>query len=362
MQGNNITEGNNISSLADAGTGSVRPEDAASTDGRARQAPPALANGCWLLTDGKVGMENQCLGLAEALGILPVVKRIRVRFPWRHLTPHLWVAPFAALDPAGDALAPPWPDLLIASGRVTVALSRAIRRASKGRCFTVQIQNPTVGLGDFDLVIAPAHDRLRGANVLETRGGLHRVTPERLADAAAAFAPRLAHLPRPRVAVLVGGNNKAYRFDAEAADRLGRQLADLARETGAGLMVTPSRRTGAESTRILRDRLAGLPAEIWDGGGDNPYYAYLALADAVVATCDSVNMISEACSTGKPVHVVALDGPGSAKFRRFHRSLEADGLTRPFRGRIETWTYPPLDDMTVLADAIRDRLAARRGG
>lgn len=360
MQGNNITESNNISRSAGAGAGSGRAERGARTEAAALPSTLDLPHGCWVLTDGKVGMENQCLGLAEALGVAPVVKRVRVRFPWRYLTPHLWLAPFAALDPAGDRLAPPWPDLLIASGRVTVALSRAIRRASNGRCFTVQIQNPTVGLDDFDVVVAPAHDRLRGANVLETRGGLHRATAERLAAARAAFAPRLAHLPHPRIAVLVGGNNKAYRFDAEAADRLGRQLAALARETGAGLMVTPSRRTGTDSARILRDRLAGLPAEIWDGSGDNPYYAYLALADAIVATCDSVNMISEACSTGKPVHVVALEGPGSAKFSRFHQALEADGLTRPFHGRIERWTYRPLDDMTVLADAIRRRLADRR--
>ncbi|MHA1114464.1 MAG: mitochondrial fission ELM1 family protein, partial [Alphaproteobacteria bacterium] len=173
--------------------------------------------------------------------------------------------------------------------------------------------------------------------------------------------PRLAHLPHPRVAVLIGGDNKAYRLTAEAADRLGRQLAALARDGGAGLMVTPSRRTGAENERILRDHLTGLPVEFWDGTGDNPYYAYLALADAIVATCDSVNMVSEACSTGKPVHVVALDGPGSAKFRRFHQALEADGLTRPFRGQLEQWTYPPLDDMTSLADEIGRRLIERRG-
>src|SRR3546814_20453175 len=81
------------------------------------------------------------------------------------------------------------------------------------------------------------------------------------------------------------------------------QLATLARD-GWGLMITPSRRTGRRNEEILRRALAGLPAEIWDGAGENPYFGSLALADHVVVTGDSVNMVSEAASTGKPVHVV----------------------------------------------------------
>src|SRR6202008_277745 len=116
-----------------------------------------------------------------------------------------------------------------------------------------------------------------------------------------------------------------------------------ARREGAGLLVTPSRRTGAEGERILRERLAGVPATIGDGSGENPYFAFLALADAIVVTEDSVSMVTEAASTGKPVHVARLEG-GSRNFRRFHEAMAAAGVTRPFTGALEEWSYQPPDD------------------
>lgn len=312
---------------------------------------------CWVVTDGKAGVEGQCVGLAEALGYAPEVKRIQMRRPWRWMPPLAIHRPLARLCPAGARLAAPWPDVLIASGRRTVALSIAVRRASGGRVFTVQIQKPGVDPARFDAVVTPRHDRLRGANVIETVGSLNRVTPARLAAAARRFGPALTDLPRPLVAVMLGGNSKAYRMSAARMTRLGARLAELARRDGAGLLVTPSRRTPPRTVEIVRRALHGLPARTWDGQGENPYLAYLALADALVVTADSVNMVSEAATTGKPVFVVDLDG-GSAKFARFHRALAEAGITRPFAGRLETWTYPPLNDTERAAAAIRRRLAA----
>ena len=141
----------------------------------------------WVLTDGKPGMENQCLGLAEALGATPVIKRIAPRFPWSVLPPQFWPAPLRAPGPAGDALAPPWPDILIATGRQTVAPALAIKRASGGKTFCIQIQNPTIGHDRFDLLAIPVHDRVPGPNVIECRGALHRVTAEKLAAEAENF-------------------------------------------------------------------------------------------------------------------------------------------------------------------------------
>lgn len=321
----------------------------------------APASICWVISDGKAGMEVQCRGLAEAMEFLPVVKRIAVRRPWRWLPPLLIRDPLARLDPAADALSPPWPDVLIASGRQTVALSIAIRRQSGGRTFTVQVQNPTVDPANFDVVVAPRHDRLSAPNVIATIGGLNRVTEARLAAAAAEFGPRLGHLPRPRVAVLVGGNSKVHQLSGAAARRLGKQLAELAQHYGAGLMVTSSRRTGEANVAILRQALAGVAAEVWAGTGENPYYGFLALADAIVATSDSVNMVSEAATTGKPVYIVDLAG-GSPKFGRFHAAMRAEGITRPFTGTLEHWTYPPLRETQRAAEEISRRLAARRAG
>ncbi|WP_372398143.1 mitochondrial fission ELM1 family protein [Azospirillum sp. HJ39] len=314
---------------------------------------------CWVVSDGKAGMENQCIGLAEALGLTPVIKRVRLRTPWRQLTPYLRIGNRFAPSPEGDPVAPPWPDILIGTGRQSIPVSLAVRSLSGGRTFTIQTQDPVMNPHRFDLVVVPRHDKLRGDNVLVTRGALHRVTPAVLADAAARFAPRLAHLPHPRIAVLIGGDNGVYRLTPTIMGDVAERLANLTHSHGAGLMVTPSRRTGADNEAILRARLSGLPAEVWDGSGENPYFAYLGLADAVVVTCDSVSMTSEACSTGKPVYVIEMEG-GSPKFRAFHDGLYRDGITRRFDGTLDHWDYPPLDDRGTVAAEVMRRLPAHR--
>ncbi len=322
---------------------------------------------CWVLSEGLAGTENQCLGLAEALGIEPVVKRAKVGAPWRYLPSALLPvallpAPLGAAARGGDTLAPPWPDLLIASGRKCVALALALRRASRGRTFTVFVQDPRVAARRFDLVIAPRHDGLAGPKVFVTRGALHRIDQARLDAAARRFGPSLADLPRPLVAVLVGGTTRRHRLEAADAARLGGQLARMAAAHGAGLALTASRRTGAASFTALCDALAGTPATIWRGEGENPYHGYLACADALVVTGDSISMVSEACATGKPVYVVPLRGRGSARFRRFHGGLAADGVIRPFTGTLEAWRYEPLRDTAEAARELRRRLDARRAG
>jgi mitochondrial fission protein ELM1 len=243
----------------------------------------------------------------------------------------------------------------------------ALPRASGGRCFTVQIQDPLVPASRFDLVAVPMHDRApdRGPggrptaeNVILTQGALHHVTPEAIQAAAARLAEPYADLPHPLVAVLLGGPNKHFRFTAGAAERLGRGLATLCREHGAGLAVTPSRRTPPEALAMLRAMLDGLPCRIWDGAGENPYLGFLGLADAIIVTGDSVSMTSEACATGTPVHVFDLDGH-SPKFARFHAGLRDAGITRRFDGTLTRWRYRPLDDTARVATEIRRRLGSR---
>jgi uncharacterized protein len=323
--------------------------------GEAGMAAPSV----WAVHDGKIGMANQVIGLAEALGFPFVEKRLAVRAPWRHLTPHLWLQPLAALGASGDRLRPPWPDVLIACGRLATAPALAVKRASGGRVFWVQVQDPRFARREVDLMVAPAHDPAPGDNVLRTLGAIHRVSEAQLAEGARRFATQFARLPRPLVAVLLGGDNRVYRLTAARLAALADQLAALAR-AGYGIAVTPSRRTGAEKETLLRERLAGSSAYIWDGTGDNPYFGLLGLADAVLVTGDSVSMVSEAAASGKPVHVIELEG-GSEKFERFHQAMRAAGITRPFSGVIESWRYAPLDDTARAAAEIRRRLGSLSG-
>ncbi len=314
----------------------------------------ALPGRCWVLTEGIAGTENQCLGLAEAMGAVPVVKRAKPMAPWRHISPAWLVPPLRALEEGSDPLAPPWPDLLIAGGRKAVGLALRLRR--KARCFTIFVQNPRVAPSRFDLVIAPRHDRVEAPNAIATRTALHRVTQARLADARERFGPRLAHLPRPLVAVLLGGASRRHHLGVSAAAALGRRLAALAADNGASLAVTASRRTPRASFEALAAALGDAPAALWRGEGENPYFGYLACADAILVTADSVSMTSEACAAGKPVYVAPVLGRGSRRFERFFSGLEEDGLIAPFNGRIDDWSpRPPVDETAEAA-----RLAVAR--
>lgn len=301
-----------------------------------------------MVTDGKSGMESQCLGLAEALGLEPVSFRISLREPWRALAPHLRYGLAKAF--VNNPLSPPWPDLLIATGRQSVPASLLLRQQNP-RTKRVQIQNPAINPQNFDLVIAPIHDDLWGANVIHTIGALHRATPERLAAVAAELAPRVAHLPRPYIGVLIGGASGAYRFEAEDARVLARELVQQASRLGGSLLVTPSRRTGDDNVEILRTGLSGTSAFFWDGAGENPYFGILGLADVLLVTADSVNMITEACATGHPVYVYDLPG-GSGKAERFHAGLYLRGYAHPYRGSLEPLPTSRLYEMPRVARAV----------
>jgi hypothetical protein len=316
----------------------------------------AMSPVTWVLHDGKAGMASQALGLAEAAGFSFIEKRLHIRFPWTCLPPRLWFLPLAA---TGPALSPPWPDLVIGCGRNTAMPALAIRRAGGGRTLVAQIQDPGVGRSEFDLLLVPEHDRLRGPRVMVTRGAVHRVTRARLAAERGRF-PTLAALPRPILSVLIGGANKAYRLTLRRLGEIADAVAQILRTRGGSALVTPSRRTGAAGIGLLRDRLEDLPVAIWDGWGENPYFAYLALADAFMVTADSVSMISEAAATGNPVHILDLDG-GNAKFARFHAAMQAAGITRPFSGRIESWRYPIPDDTARAGAALRELVLGRLG-
>jgi len=315
----------------------------------------------WVISDGRAGIENQALGLAEAVQRLTParidVKRIRWR-PMFDRLPSALKTP-AMLDPTSDTLTSPWPDLWIAAGRATLPLSVRAKRLSGGRTFVVQTQDPRWATARFDMVVAPAHDGLSGDNVLEITGSPHRITPARLLQAAPAFADRLSGLPHPRVAVLVGGRSKAFDLTETHAATLAETIAGAIQPAGGSLLLTFSRRTPPAARAAMTTRLASLPGWIWDGQGDNPLFAFLDAADHVLVTEDSANMAAEAASTGKPVHIlpmVPLKPPG--KFARLHAELEAHGAARPFDGTLEPWTYEPLAETDRAARAVLQAMKA----
>ncbi len=314
----------------------------------------ARAEKTWIVTDGSVGMEAQGIAVAEAVGLPFSLKRVRIKGAMRLLPARLqiYVPPSRLLRAvqSNEPLQPPWPRLVISIGRRSVPIALAVKRVSGA--FGLHIQNPKVPAQLFDLVAAPVHDDFQGSNVVTTFGAVHSVTHARLAEAAKRFAPRVDPMPHPRIAVLLGGESAAFSFPPDIATRLGAELAALAREHGGSLLVTPSRRTRPDSLAALSAPIKDVPHIVWDGIDENPYFAFLALADAIVATEDSVNMVTEAAGTGKPVYVQALKGK-SRRLARFHALMQERGATRPFEGKLESWSYTPINDTEVVASAIR---------
>ena len=319
----------------------------------------------WVVSDGRAGMENQALGLAEALQrLLPseiTIKRIRWRAAFDKL-PSALKAPWM-LDPSADASFPKageaWPDVWIGTGRATLPLSLTAKRRSGGKTLVVQTQDPRWRTSAYDLVVAPRHDGIEGPNILSITGSPHRVSSDQLEEGAAAFADVLEPMPHPRVAVLIGGTSRAHDLPEAHAAALAEQIA-RAIETAAGsLMLTYSRRTPEAAKATMTARLAHLPGLIWDGTGPNPYFALLHFADHILVTQDSANMAAEATSTGSPVHILPMVATKPAdKFAHLHQDLRDRGAARPFDGHLESWTYEPLNETERAARAIIERLQA----
>jgi uncharacterized protein len=317
----------------------------------------------WILTNGAPGMEAQGIAVAQATGMPFRLKRVRVKGPLAWLPARVQVSLppqfYLGFVASSEPLCPPWPRLIVSVGRQSVATALALKRLSNQSIFAVHVQDPKVSAYHFDWIAAPKHDGFSGPNVTTTRGAVHGVTPIRVTAAKGRFANLIDQLPRPRVAVLLGGNSRAFRFKAADAENFGRSLATMARENNGSLLVTPSGRTPPEALAALRRTVSGVPHLIWDGTGENPYLAFLGFADAIVVTSDSVNMVTEAAGTGKPVYVEYLRGTSRRK-SRFHAFMHEAGATRPFDGRLEQWSYAPINDTEVVAAVIRRALGIEK--
>ncbi|MBE7211396.1 MAG: mitochondrial fission ELM1 family protein [Gluconacetobacter diazotrophicus] len=306
-----------------------------------------------VLSEGFAGLEAQAAGLAERAGLLFEKRRMVARAPWRWVPASRWLWPLGAVEgigalEAGDADGP----VLLTVGGMGGAVGAALRRRGHR---VVQIQNPRMRLDGYDLVVANTHDRISGPNVLVSRTALHRITPAVLAEARERWQGRLEALPRPLVAVLVGGANGRFRFGAGEAAELAASLAAMMRRDRVGVALTPSRRTGDAQRAVLREALEPAGAFVWAMEGENPYLGLLACADAVVVTGDSVSMVSEAAATAVPVSVVTLPGR-SRRIGAFLRTMIDAGRVRPFNGRHEDWTVSPLDDTGAVSAEMCRRL------
>lgn len=326
----------------------------------------------WVLTDGKAGDLQPCLGVADRLAELMGAEQQKTVIeqrvvepapPWVWLMPYGPVSPFIKPNSPADPLRKPYPDIAIASGRRAVAYLRHLKQRAPD-CLTVFLKDPKTGTGAADLIWVPGHDTLRGPNILVSDTGPHRISQARLAAKRAEPNSQIAALPHPRLGVLLGGPAQKTIYDEDDLADLVRHLESLAGQAGS-VLITTSRRTPQSWLKALAPLAKSKPGIMWtpQSKTDNPYLDFLACADALVVTGDSHNMVSEALATGVPLYLFAPKRL-SPKLSAFVKAVYAHELALPLdktsHSNLVLTPQKPIDSTATIAEQIRDKLKARK--
>ena len=288
----------------------------------------------WCLLGRKAGDNAQVRALAAELGY-PTQEKHIVAQPWELLV-HLGSrASLAGINATrSTALLPPWPELVITAGRRNEPVAHWIQRQSAGHSRLVHIGRPWAPLDSFDLIVTtPQYFLPRRHNILHNQLPLHRLLPAELQQAGHAFGPLWQELPRPWIAVLVGGDSGRFVFTPAKARQLGLQCDRLAREHGGSLLISNSPRTPEGATDALLEEIS-VPHYCYRFGmdGNNPYAGLLALANVFVVTGESMSMLAEASSTNKPLLIFDV-GDGDATWWRLRHNYRYKPLSHRFAMR-----------------------------
>ncbi len=326
--------------------------------------PPSV----WVFNDGRAGTFNQALAVAVSLNLPFKVKDIKYNALSKLPNSLRGVSRLGTdrdciLDINKDIHENDFPKIIINAGRRAAPLALYIRKMSKGHTKVIQIMNPGhFHLKDFSLLVIPLHDKFKfkGDNVLRILGAPHLVSQEKLREAAADWQDKFKDLPRPYTAVIVGGSTKNRTFTSEMAEEFALMVDKLLGESDRGsLLITTSRRTGKDNAEIIDSHFDD-PKYVykWGDKGENPYFAFLALADRIVVTGDSVSMCSEACCTPVPVYVYDNENLITPKHRRFLDVLFEEGYAEPliYEKASDEAPHPVLDSSALIAEAIKEKV------
>lgn len=288
----------------------------------------------WALLDSRMGSVNVVRGVLQQLSPdkYDIIEK-EIKYNAFAKLPNLikGAGLLGITDESRKNLRSPFPDLVIAATRRTAPAARWIKKQSGGKTRIVQLLHPGPGAGlpDFDLVFVPEHDRdkQKSPNIVYTAGSPTRTTEQAMAAAQKIWEPVFASLPRPRTAVIVGGAVKGKPLSMDNAEGFAQKVLSLKKQIGGSILITDSWRTGDEARRRIMAVLKDIPAYtyLWGEKKDNPYMGYLACADNIIVSGDSVSMTCEACGTGRPVFIYCGRDWLTPKQQRFVQSLYDGG-------------------------------------
>lgn len=325
-------------------------------------APHKKAPTIWVIADDRPGNANQAIGIAEASNLPFIQKNIHYT---KHSSLHNAIKgkSLLGIDIAkSDSLTAPWPDIVIAAGRRTAPIARYIKKQSNNKTFITQIMWPGFPYHDVDLIATPTHDNITlNHRIIQTIGAPHRVTQSRLKEEKKKWEKQFTELPKSKIAILVGGTAGKHIFTTEHASQLAEYINTLAKKNNAGILITTSRRTSDEATKILKNTIQEPRIfHQWGDQGDNPFFGFLACSDTIIVTGESMSMCSESCASGKPVYIFAPPSLITSKHALLHQALYEQNYAQPLDSANSTatkitWNKNPLNESKHVAEQILEK-------
>ncbi len=313
----------------------------------------------WVLIDNRAGSVGQAHGIVQQLNNahFEIVEK-KIDYTRLSGLPNFVRAStlLGIKKESKDLICSPWPDMVLSISRRTVPVARFIKKHCPS-VKLIQLMYPgETGLNEFSLVLLPEHDKDKPyhESFRYLIGAPHRITPEVLADAKEKWAPVFEKLPKPLTAVIIGGSIKKREFTLENARALAQKVLAFKKKNKGSILVTTSRRTGAQAQKLIMDTLCDIPAHtfLWGDKSENPYLGYLACADNIIVTGDSVSMCSEACGTGKPVFIFEGTNWLTKKHYRFIHSLYENRYAAPLD--LKYMRFKPMTSLNAAVDAARE--------
>lgn len=316
----------------------------------------------WILTDNRIGSRHQAEGIANYLDTNKfniITKNIEYT-KLASLPNFIRAKTLIGVTKQSKALiSAPYPDFVLSSTRRTAPIARYIKKQNKSTKLFQLIHIGRTGLKEFTKIFTPRHDmhKAKAPNIYYTIGAPHFITTEKLNSAKQIWEKQFSHLPRPITALIIGGSIKKHPFSLENAEQLALLTKKLKQQENGSLLITTSRRTGQEAEQIIINHLKDIPnySYLWGAKGDNPYQGFLACADNLIVTGDSVSMCCEATATQKPLRIFTGSKWLTKKHQSFVQSLYNEGYASELSSETlnEAKTPPtPLNTAKEIADII----------
>ena len=306
-----------------------------------------------LLTEGMHGMISQVEGMAKALNIEYIHKTVRLNFPWNLVPPKLTPISQIVLKDKIYITNNEIPDLIISCGRKSVIPSIFLKRKNS-KIFTIHIQDPKVNFKNFDAIVAPEHDNLKGDNIYTSKGAIHYITELEISKARQYLDNKIKS--EKIVSLILGGPNKYYSFDSDQIINIFNLVKSIFVSTGYKVIIIPSMRTPKEIIDLAISEM-GSCGYVVNKVDKQAYLSAYALANYVIVTCDSTSMISEAATSGKPIFVAHMKTKkNNYRFKRFFKLFKQMGITKDLGEKVENWTYNKHNEAKRIALELKNKI------